>query len=85
MSMFPFAENMISPQAKENPFLALMPGMEPLQKTTESFMKGMGVSNMPKLPPMPFSPMMATTSPGQTSNDTSATASTPSPTPARCS
>jgi NADH-quinone oxidoreductase subunit E len=59
MSMFPFAENMISPQAKENPFLALMPGMEPLQKTTESFMKGMGVSNMPKLPPMPFSPMMA--------------------------
>lgn len=59
MSMFPFAENMISPQAKENPFLALMPGMEPLQKTTESFMKGMGVPDMPKLPSMPFSPMAA--------------------------
>ncbi|MCR9124198.1 MAG: hypothetical protein NXH91_18215 [Phyllobacteriaceae bacterium] len=57
MSMFPFAENMISPQAKENPFLALMPGMEPLQKTTESFMKGMGVPDIPKLPAMPFAPM----------------------------
>jgi len=55
MSMFPFADNMISPQAKENPFLALMPGMEPLQKTTETFMKGMGVPDVPKLPEVPFS------------------------------
>lgn len=58
MSMFPFAENMISPQAKENPFLALMPGMEPLQKTTETFMKGMGVPDMPKVPEVPFSSMV---------------------------
>jgi NADH-quinone oxidoreductase subunit E len=49
---------MISPQAKENPFLALMPGMEPLQKTTETFMKGMGVPDVPKLPEVPFSSMV---------------------------
>ena len=42
MSMFPFADDWMSPQARENPFLALMPGMEPLQKTTEDWLRGMG-------------------------------------------
>ena len=52
--MFPFAENWMSPQARENPFLALVPGMEPLQKTAETFMRAMGTPPMPPFPEAPF-------------------------------
>ena len=54
MSMFPFADNWMSPQARENPFLALVPGMEPLQKTAETFMRAMGTPDMPRIPEVPF-------------------------------
>lgn len=43
MSIYELAEQMMTKQAKENPFMALMPGMEPLQKTTELWMRGMGL------------------------------------------
>lgn len=43
MSIYAFAEQMMTRQAKQNPFLALMPGMEPLQKTTQTWMRGMGL------------------------------------------
>ncbi|WP_349364330.1 MAG: hypothetical protein ABL307_03045 [Roseitalea porphyridii] len=56
MSMFPFADDWMSPQARDNPFLALMPGMEPLQKTTEDWLRGMGVPRVPDMSGMAVLP-----------------------------
>ncbi|WP_244597996.1 NADH-ubiquinone dehydrogenase [Roseitalea porphyridii] len=56
MSMFPFADDWMSPQARENPFVALMPGMEPLQKTTEDWLRGMGVPRVPDMSGMAVLP-----------------------------
>ncbi len=38
MSMYSFARTMMAPFAKHNPFIELVPGMEPLTKTTEGWM-----------------------------------------------
>lgn len=39
-AMFPFTDKAFNPFSRENPFIALMPGMEPLHKVTETLMEG---------------------------------------------
>ncbi|WP_306117937.1 MULTISPECIES: hypothetical protein [unclassified Roseitalea] len=53
MSMFAFAEKLMTPFVRDNPFIALMPGMEPLQKSAQTFLEDMADTAVPEDVPMP--------------------------------
>lgn len=50
MSMYSFARTMMAPFAKHNPFIELVPGMEPLTKSTEGWMEEVSEDAIPMAP-----------------------------------